>query len=521
MKKILTGLVALTTLFSCSMDRMPEGSISDKESLITATDYEKFSIGLHSTMRTITSGDYVVLSDIQFDDFNAVLGNGNRRMEFYNGQVQPSTGEIASIYSGFYTMIAQANFLLDQAVEKLAAMDLYGTDSLMVERAAGQAYFFRAFCYNALADRFCPSYIHCTNRDKEGSGLSLQLTYAPTADSSKYPGRSSLEATYEQIISDLMKAIAMLEDYEKKTNTDVVATKMYVSSNAAKALLARVYLNAGNYELAINYAEQLLGVNGPKYYDLISDKKEYYNMWLNDEGKEIIWLVSGDYSYHGSSTGAAFCNNEQNPDYIPTNDAIYLFEVDDNRWYAWFENDDINNKAAKMKKINTNAGSADMFLFAKYPGNPKLQETSATGSNFVNLMKPLRISEMYLIAAEAYFMINNEPKAKEYLRQIETARNSGRYNNDLAGTKLIEEIHDERHREFMGEGMRQADLKRWNIGFTRSDAFDGNNSVTVPNFRNISYEAGDYRFTWPIPQHEMDMNPQLKNQQNEGYETVK
>ena len=517
-KKIIIILIAITALCSCSMDRLPEGQIPDAEALVSAKDYERFGIGLHSIARVVTSGDYVILSDIQLDDFVAILGNGNRRMDFYNGQITPSTGEIASIYAGFYSMIAQANFLLGHASEALSANTFSAEEKLIIERAAGQAYFFRAFCYSALADRFCPSYIHCDKRAEAGTGLSLQLTYAPTADNSKYPGRSPLTETYEQIVKDLKTAIQMLEDYEQQTAQVLGSEKSFVTSDAAKALIARVYLNMGEYELAAEYAQELAPLNGTSRYPLISNRKTYYNMWRNDTGSEIIWLVSGTYSYHGSATGVAFCNNEQNPDYVPNDDAILLFDVDDTRWYAWFENDDAANNAAKQKTIRTTTGSADLFLFAKYPGNPALQDGVSLGSNYINLMKPLRIGEMHLIAAEANFMLNKEQEAKEYLRAMANARNSGQYSASLTGTTLLEKIRDERRRELMGEGMRQADLKRWNIGCTRSGAFDEQNSVTISNNRNMSYEAGDYRLTWPIPQHEMDINPNLKGQQNVGYD---
>lgn len=519
-KNIIIILLAAAALCSCDMDREPQGQIPDTEALVTAKDYERFSIGLHSIARVVTSGDYVILSDIQLDDFNAILGNGNRRMEFYNGQVQPSTGEVASIYSGYYSMIAQCNYLLGHAKMVLSDKPTSNGDQLAIQRAAGQAYFFRAFCYSSLADRFCQSYIHCDKREELGTGLSLQLTYAPTADNSKYPGRSSLADTYDQIVNDLQTSIKLLENYEQTTAKEPGTDKAYVSSDAAKALLARVYLNMGEYELAAKNAEALTGTGGVSRYPLISNDKNFYNMWRQDTGSEIIWLVSGDYSYHGAATGEAFCNNGQNPDYVPNDAAIMLFEVDDTRWYAWFENDDVTNNAAKQKTIKTSSGTADMFQFAKYPGNPVLQESSSTGSNFTNLMKPLRIGEMYLIAAEAYFMLNNESQAKDRLRSMAVARKSGRYSDSLSGTNLLNEIRDERHRELMGEGLRQADLKRWNIGCTRSDAFEGNNIVTIPAYRNLSYEAGDYRLTWPIPQHEIDINPKLQGQQNPGYDTV-
>lgn len=512
MKKILYYAIAsLLTLSSCSMDLNPEGSIPDKDALVSVKDYESFCNGLNSMMRGITSGDYIVLSDIQLDDFNAVIGNGNRRMEFYNGSILPSTGEIGSIYSGYYSAIAQTNFFLGYAVEKMNDASLTEKDKNALKNYVGQAYFFRAYCYNSLADKFCQSYKNCNELDKEGLGLSLQLTYAPTAENDKYPGRSSMKDTYAQILSDLNNAKDLLSEYEKYNNVEPASNAIYVTSDAAKALLARVYLNMGDYKNAADYAQELIN---SKRYPLIRNKNEFYEMWLNDTGSEVIWMVAADYSHKGAASGSAFCNNDQNPDYVPNNDAIYLFEEVDSRWIAWFD-----TKGGAQFNISNSGGSASLYLFRKYPGNPSLQDQSSSGSNYINMAKPLRIGEMYLIAAEANYCMgtNGEPDAKKYLSELESARDARGYKASMTGQALFNELCKERRRELMGEGLRMADLKRWNLGFQRSSAFDGHNNVIISNFRNLAYEADDYRLVWPIPQHEIDANPQVAGQQNRGY----
>ncbi len=505
----------MTLLSSCDMDREPQGAIADDDALQTVSDYQKFFMGMNAMMRSITTGDYVVLSDIQLDDFNAIIGNGNRRMEFYNGQVLPSTGEIGGIYSGYYSAIAQANFVIQNGVQKMedTSSPLTNLDKSRLSFYLGGAYFFRAYCYSCLADKFCQSYKNCADRDKEGTGLSLQLQYAPTADNTKFTGRSSLADTYKQILSDLTSAAQLIADGQKEDGI-YEGNISYPSVDAVNALKARVLLNMGNNEEAAQIAEKLITDNK---YPLITNKKLFHEMWLHDSGDEIIWCVTADYTYHGSATGSAFCNNDQNPDYVPNNDAIYLFDENDYRWYAWFDNDDVENKAAKPKIITNSGGTATMYLFAKYPGNPILQPTGSNSSNFINMSKPLRIGEIYLIAAEANAEMNVEEKARLYLGRLMTARHAGSVPSSLSGSKLMEEIRNERHRELMGEGMRQADLKRWNIGCTRSDAMDGYNNVTISNYRNLQYDAGDYRLTWPIPQHEIDANPQIAGQQNPGY----
>lgn len=498
------------TFASCSMDITPEGEISDKEALNTVKDYEAFTNGLYAAMRSVTSGDYVILSDIQLDDFHAVIGNGNRRMDFYNGSFTPSTGEIASYYSGFYSVISQTNFLLDKGEEKMKERSLTPGDSATLNQCVGTARFLRAYCYNALADKFCESYKNSEDIDAEGKGLSLQLEYAPTSDNTKYPGRSSLRSTYEQILLDLDSALSKIEKAEAYTKEEPAANSNYINSDIVKALKARVCLTMGNDNEALKLATEVIGTNR---YELVAWGAPFKTLWQKDTGSEVLWQVQADFTYHGSATGTAFLSNSQNSDYVPTYECVYLFDTNDTRWAAWFND---NNP------ISNSGGEAVTTGFAKYPGNSELYATNAE-SNFVNKAKPFRSAELYLIAAEAAYNLNEESTAKVNLARLETKRiNSSRASiiNQMSGLDLLQEIKDERHRELIGEGFRLADLKRWKDGFTRGKVYDddpNSENVLIANYINLHYEADDHRLVWPIPQHEMDANPQLNGQQNPGY----
>lgn len=500
MKKIIFVLTTLLLTFaSCSMDVVPEGEIIDEEALSNVKDCESFTNGLYAMMRSVTSGDYVVLSDIQLDDFHAVIGNGNRRMLFYNGSFTPATGEIASYYAGFYSLIAQTNFFIERA-EPILSTETSEEKKAVIKKCIATAHFLRAFCYNSLADKFCESYKNASDIDAKGKGLSIQLKYAPTADNSKYPGRSSLRDTYAQILSDLNKALDLMTSAENTLNTKIESNSNYVNTNTIKALMARVALNMGNDADAFKMAEEVIKTN--KYQ--LTERSAYKSLWYEDKGSEVILQIHSDYSHHGSSTGVAFASNNTNSDYVPTNDCIELFDENDIRWTVWFDEVQVSNSG----------GTAQMFRFLKYPGNQELYLASS-GSNFINKAKPFRSAELYLIAAEAAFNMNQEADANKYLTQLMSARINRYASRNLSGAVLLEAIQDERHRELMGEGFRLADLKRWNIGFTRGDVWDGSDNVIVNNFKNQHYDANDYRLTWPIPQHEIDSNPQVE--QNPGY----
>ena len=85
---------------------------------------------------------------------------------------------------------------------------------------------------------------------------------------------------------------------------------------------------------------------------------------------------------------------------------------------------------------------------------------------------------------------------------------------------LLKEIKEEREREFIGEGMRMSDIRRYGKGFERKANHDENaelDAIIVKQGRALKYTANDYRLTWPIPKAEIDANPHLAGQQNPGY----
>jgi hypothetical protein len=72
----------------------------------------------------------------------------------------------------------------------------------------------------------------------------------------------------------------------------------------------------------------------------------------------------------------------------------------------------------------------------------------------------------------------------------------------MSGEALLNEILLERMKEFVGEGQRFFDLKRYGRGIVK----------TTPA---VVVAFDDFRILPPIPQREVDGNPNLK--QNRGY----
>jgi hypothetical protein len=137
-------------------------------------------------------------------------------------------------------------------------------------------------------------------------------------------------------------------------------------------------------------------------------------------------------------------------------------------------------------------------VIVKYPGNPDIDGTA--GTYYTNMPKVLRLSEMYLVRAEAYAMMGETSKANKDLTTLRKARIRQYGTSSHAQDALLEEIQEERAKELFLEGFRLADLKRWEKGFKRQPQIG---TITGENYSSLKINSNDKRYTWLIPQHEV------------------
>ena len=117
-------------------------------------------------------------------------------------------------------------------------------------------------------------------------------------------------------------------------------------------------------------------------------------------------------------------------------------------------------------------------------------------------------------------MDNQPDKANAALNTLRTNRIIDWEDANYSGQALIQQVRDERTKELIGEGFRITDLRRWKQGFKRSYDYPaawGLDPILVTAGLSVQYSADDHRYTWPIPSDEIQVNPQLKGQQNPGY----
>lgn len=506
-KYILFPLVALTmTIASCDMDKEPYDAIPDSEALQTPTDFKNMRVGLYSGLRTcIGSLSFYNAPDIQCDGFNAITGFSGSVNDMYTWNFAPSASYPSTVYASCQAIISRANFIIDGYNKcDMSNTNLFTPSAkATVGNIKGEAFFMRAFCLFELAQYFCADYEEAT-ADAENSGVSYRLDYYPSSNAASYPARTTLRKTYKQITDDLDSAALYI-------NTAGEASNYYVSVDAIKAVQARVALAMDDYNTAATKAVEVINSYN---YTLASSSNAIQYLWWNDfDTESILKLSVTSTSDRAPQTGEIFLpyTTGSVPDYIPTQTTLNLYSANDRRIGTYF---------LKMP-ITTPAGATGVVLaLNKYTDKGYLWEQNQQDeySRFMIEPKVIRISEMYLIAAEAYTQLDNITKGARYLEEHESKRIANYVSPGFTRkADLMKEIQDERTREFIGEGMRLFDLKRWKLGVTRGEP-QQENLCYMPGIvttTRLSRQSTDNRMVWPIPQHEVDANPQIV--QNPGY----
>ena len=521
MKKKYLSIIAgaAVILSSCDMETEQQGVLDDTKPLNFEYATNMRNSTVYSSLRGMSVGAWVYNTELQLDQFVGMSNNGGRGGNIHNGFLTSSNGEFSGVYASCYSVIAGCNYLIPKCEELKGKVD--ESEAVELDKYIAEAKFTRAYAYYYLLDHFCNTN-EAADNGENALGLQLISKYEPTGDTSKYPGRSSLKASIEFIENDLNDAFEGLQKYESTvSDAQTVAGANYLSSYAVAALQARMALSIGDNETAIKKAQYVISNAGYK----LATGEDYLGMWNDENVDELIFAPYVDANEISDQQGFSTCQgynywwaDPNQSDYIPTQESVYSLaqyvdaagDINDVRFYSFLS----------VHKINVEGGVTQTYVFNKYPGNPALDTTTAM---FDNTPKPFRLSEQYLILAEAAILYGDVPTSQKAINDLVKARMvepADQPEIKLTGSELLAFIRSERSKELMGEGFRLSDLRRWKQGFDRNQAYELNRSVAATlsiNSLNVAYENEDYRYVWAIPQAEMNINPNLAGQQNPGY----
>lgn len=487
-KRSITALLLLAGTTAC-LDKYPESAIPDKEAMQTVSDAEQIVTGIYSRLKsgTLFSGYLTLLPDIQCDMVQAVEGNTNTFGNIWRWDIRPTNPEIEAIYADLYGVIGSCNFYLDQ-IEAVRREVTDDTQLDELDTYTGEVYGIRALAYSELIKCFTKAYPASDAEAKNELGVVIDSTYFKKETAR----RSSLYDSYRFVIRDLEKAEELLDEKDDEYSNE------YFSAGAVQALRARVALNMRDWERAVEYSSKLIDRSN-KVFSLADARVQYSNsgmdyysyMWAYDVSFEIIWRIGFTTTSYGGRLGSVFFNFTKDykyfyPDYIPSDDAVRLYADNDLRKTAFFE----SAQTGYASGLTCN-------LLLKYYGNRNFM----TSNNLfeVSMPKPFRLSEQYLIRAEAYCNLKEYGKASKDLSELRRYRFASGGTLNVEEKNWQDEIAAERLRELYMEGFRLNDLKRWGRGFERKMQ-----NGAQPEGAKLKIEAENALFVWPIPQHELE-----------------
>ena len=507
-KKFKLYILLAARAFSAAscLDKMPEDGIPFDESIQTVDDVNLAVIGIYDAFKSsaLYSGNLTILPDLQADLVYGVNGNTNTFGDIWRWKdILATNTSIEAVYAGLYNVINRCNFMLDR-VDRVRNNTTDDKDLYKLDQCCGEAYFARAIAYSELVKMFCKAY-----ESDEDAANQLGVILTKHYQGNEEMKRASLKASYEFILEDLDRAAQLLaldKDYDPSVDGALFNNATYFNEYTVYALRARVALYMRKWDEAIKYSSKVID---SEYYLLasctrtISSGVSYYKyMWTDDMSTEAIWKVGFTINSYGGKLGQIFLNyNHVNyrPDYVPANWVFGLYDSNDLRPETIFQT------------LQTGFSHGLSWpLLIKYAGN---NEFIAANILHVSMPKVLRLSEQYLIRAEAYVQ-QAQPDYGRAGKDITTLR-TARYSTyggstALSASNAMEVIEAERVKELYMEGFRLHDLKRWHKGFERKPQ-----DQSLANGSSLKVEADDPLFVWPIPQHELDA-PGSQVQPNES-----
>lgn len=374
-----------------------------------------------------------------------------------------------------------------------------------------QAYGYRAFGYFAMVQLYQYTYVG----HQEAPAVPL-ITEA-NVDEAAANGcpRATVQEIYDQVLSDLDKAITLLEETKniKPADRD---SKKYFYAAAAHALRARVYLVMNDWTKAAADAQYAIDNSGAQCYSRAEVSKPTFwnaadNSWILatiiDETDPVVvsrlcnWPAHiGSLNYGYGSVGAWKRINAKLYSEIPPSDVRKGWWLDQSGNSVNLNKDQkafIDNAISDIDDPDISTSPA--YINVKFGPYADIVENTMNAND----LPMIRVEEMYLILAEAQAMGGDPAQGAATLGQwVRTYRNPEYVNPTGSATEIQDAVYFQRRIELWGEGMAYFDLMRRNKGVNRN----GGGFASSVDF---VFGPEDPALIYQIPQKEEDNNPLL------------
>ncbi len=489
------AIIALTATAMSSCRKLEEevySSVFTDNFYQTSQDAEAALTAAYGALSYLYWGPGAVLcSDFSADQTYPRPVVGRNTLTLFSYDVDYSTQKSFSraqqegplgIWQYSYKGIENANWV----IEKVPAIKM---DPTRRDAIVGEALFLRAFYYFTLTKNFRDVIIK-TSPSKDESAIALPAS--PQAD------------VFKQIYKDLDDAIAKLPSYSGSS------PKGRPAKEVAIGLYAKAALYAGDWAIAKEKASMV--INSGKY-TLMPNILDVF-----DVGKEDMARIEVMFAFESESLP----NNVNSYNWMmglcgppgnagkeygnTTYGSMFAYQG----FYDSFDPEDkrrlllatsyINRKNEVVPQNKITPITPKGVLIRKY------RDPQSIGPISRNNVPILRLSDIYLIAAEAEFRLNGStPVALEFFNKVR--RRAFGQNMTLPSvydmiTLSLNTILQERSWELFAEGDRWYDLTRTNTFLTVIPA-------AVNDVYPVRTPMAKHRY-FPIPQDEIRVNPNIK-----------
>lgn len=495
--------ILAASLSSCVndwLDVTPSDGTDADAALTSSSDLAAARTGMYAALKGNSNlvdyygQQFFVYGDVHAgDDYQYNNIGGSNRASFYYDMNYQTASEFSSSTSSSnvawkspYIVIGRANRII--AAAEGGALSDAAEAKATIDQYAAEAKVLRALAHFDLVRIYGKPYT-----EDQGASLGVPLVTGVLESNAK-PARSTVAEVYTQVVKDLTEAIS----------SNALATETepgYVSVWGAKAILSRVYLNMGDYANALSVAEDIIKNSGAALWT----RDQYFKAWDASTPNESEFLfrlnVAGSTDNNDLNGIGNLQQREGYKEMVATKKFVDMLTSDPK---------DVRNDmflpATAAKEVAT-YGTNKVFL-------NKLRGQGGNLRN-VTIVPIIRLSEVYLTAAECAFRKNDKTKAVEYLNDLVKNRTTTEASLATVDNITLERILIERRKELIGEGQRYFDALRNNETITRytSEADKGWHKTLSKEAQ--SFDRDYFKAIAAIPQAEINANPNIK--QNTGY----
>ncbi|SKC01654.1 SusD family protein [Sphingobacterium nematocida] len=452
MKKIFFALLIAGSLTGCQeyLNVQPKGPFIPK----TMQDYEELSS--NPSYKSNSNAYLERLSDgIFIADANVKSGMNSASSKTYIWAAEYyKNTEADGAWNGNYNNIYNTNIILQE---------LDGIPDGTVERkniVKGNALCNRAYAYLNLVLLYAPYYNEAT------AAKDLAVPLVTTPDLETKSKRATVKEVYDFILSDLTEALPLLPEKGKNVYRNSKAT--------AHGILARLYLNIGDYDKAAANAAEALKYNTNLFdYNTVSFQNPS-RPFLGWATRELPYQHTEMLGYFTTSFGSVLTSTHISPDLLAV----------------------VNEKDLRLK-------------FGWSPSDRQGVPVKEPYPIYINtdLNYNIAVPEMMLIVAEADARANRTSQALAQLNTLRKKRFAPADYKDLTAVdkdEALKLVINERRIELFGKGLRWFDMKRLD-----KDPMFAKTYTRANTYEEFKLEKGSPNFVSQIPANVMLLNPNI------------